>query len=83
VPGSDAEFFGFISGGPFYDVTTRNGANVFTTVDRAVYIAVNVPATYHSDPMPTVSRAIAEVLPAVCSTDPHEPDPAELCTRRP
>jgi hypothetical protein len=83
VPGSDAQLFAFTPGGPYYDVTTQHGANVFTAVDRAVYIAVTVPSKYHSDPMPTVSRAIAKVLPAVCSTDPHEADPAKLCTRRP
>jgi hypothetical protein len=82
VPGSHAEYYRVTTGGPYYDVTTQGGANVFTTVDRAVYIAVTVPAEYHSDPMPTVSRAIAKVLPAVCSTDPDEPDPAKLCTRR-
>jgi hypothetical protein len=82
VPGSSAQLFAFTHGGPFYDVTSSSGANTYTTVDRAIYIAVTVPRKYHSDPMPTLSRAIAKVLPAVCSTDPNEPDPAKLCTRR-
>jgi hypothetical protein len=84
VPGSSAEYISTTgTSGPFYDVTTDDGANVYTSVDRAVYIAVTVPAKYHAAPMPTISRAIAKVLPPVCSTDPNEPDPAKLCTRRP
>jgi hypothetical protein len=84
TPGSTAEFqSGGVASGPYYDVTADNGANVWTTVDRSVYIAVTVPARYQgADVMPTVSRAIAKVLPAVCSTDSAEPDVTKLCTRR-
>lgn len=83
-PGSSVQFqSGGSSRGPYYDVTSAHGANVWTTVDRAVYIAVTVPSKYQGgDVMPTVSRAIAKVLPAVCSTDPQEPDVSKLCTRR-
>ncbi len=82
--GSSAQFqSGGVAGGPYYDVTGAAGANVWTTVDRAVYIAVTVPSKYQGgDVMPTVSRAIAKVLPAVCSTNPQEPDVTTLCTRR-
>jgi hypothetical protein len=84
VPGSSAEFqSGGVASGPFYDVTPGNGADVWTTVDRSVYIEVVVPQHYQgSDVMPAVSKAIAKVLPPVCSTDPNEPDPDKLCTRR-
>lgn len=68
--------------GPYYDVTAVNGAQVYTTVDRAIYISVTVPAKYHAAPMPTISRAIAKVLPAVCTTDPNTTDLSKLCTRR-
>jgi hypothetical protein len=67
-----------------YDVTGDGDANVWTSVDRAVYIAVTIPSKYQgADVMPIVSHAIATVLKPVCSTDQNEPDPAKLCTRRP
>jgi hypothetical protein len=56
---------------------------VWTTVDRGPYISITVPAKYQgSAVLPPLSQAIAKALPAVCSTDPSEPDPAKLCTRR-
>jgi hypothetical protein len=82
VPGDSTQIYGVIAGGPFYDVTSNNGANVYTSIDRAVYIEITVPQKYHSDPIVPVSKAIAKVLPAVCSTDPNEPDVTKLCTRR-
>jgi hypothetical protein len=83
-PGSSTQFVtAGPDAGPFYDVTSSHGANVFTTVDRAAYISVTVPAKYQgANVMPPLSRAIAAALPPVCSTDPNEPDPAKLCTRR-
>jgi hypothetical protein len=69
--------------GPYYDVTSSGDANVWTTVDRGPYIAITVPKDYQgSDVLPPLSRAIAEALPAVCSTDPAAP-PDKRCTRRP
>ena len=66
-PPSTAQYFSATGqGGPFYDVTSSGDANVYTTVDRAVYIAVTIPVSYHAGPLPAVSRAIASVLPAVC-----------------
>jgi hypothetical protein len=83
-PGSAYDFInGGVETGPFYDVTTEHGANVWTTVDRGPYISVAVPAKYQgADVLPPISRAIATSLPAVCSTDSNEPDPDKLCTRR-
>jgi Protein of unknown function (DUF3515) len=84
VPGSATEFLaGGVTGGPFYDVTRRGAANVWTTVDRGPYLSITVPAKYQgADVLPPLSTAIAKALPAVCSTDPNEPDPTKLCTRR-
>jgi hypothetical protein len=84
TPGSSTQFVAAgPDTGPFYDVTTTGGANVFTTVDRAAYISVTVPDKYQGgDVMPPLSRAIAAALPAVCSTLDTEPDPDKLCTRR-
>jgi hypothetical protein len=83
-PGSAAEFqSGGIDTGPYYDVSSSGAANVWTTVDRGPYIAITVPATYQgADVLPPLSRAIADALPAVCSTDPSTPDVSKLCTRR-
>jgi len=84
TPGSSTIFqSGGSESGPFYDVTSSGGANVWTTVDRGPYISVTVPQKYQgSAVIPPLSEAIAKALPAVCSTDPNTPDPAKLCTRR-
>jgi hypothetical protein len=83
-PGSSAEFqSGGIDTGPYYDVTSSAEANVWTTVDRGPYIAITVPATYQgADVLPPLSRAIADALPAVCTTNPNTRDLSRLCTRR-
>ena len=83
-PGSSAEFqSGGVATGPYYDVTAGSGGNLWTTVDRAAYISILVPANYQgADVLPPLSQAIARALPAVCSTDPTTPDPDKLCTRR-
>ena len=82
--GSAAQFFpgGNPKAGPWYDITRSGDANVWTTVDRAVYISIEVPAKYAVAPVVALSTAIAAALPAVCSTDPTTPDVAKLCTRR-
>jgi hypothetical protein len=84
VPGSATEFLaGGVTAGPFYDVTRQGSANVWTTVDRGPYISISVPAKYQgADVLPPLSTAIAKALPAVCTTDPAEPDVTKLCTRR-
>jgi hypothetical protein len=83
-PGSTAQdFTNGPAGGPFYDVTSAGGANVWTTVDRGPYISITVPDAYQGgDVVPPLSLAIAKALPAVCSTDPATPDLGRLCTRR-
>jgi Protein of unknown function (DUF3515) len=84
VPGSSAEFInGGDVAGPYFDVTRGADGNVYTTVDRAPYISITVPTKYQGGTvLPPLSEAIAKALPAVCSTDPNEPDPDKLCTRR-
>ncbi|WP_375479951.1 DUF3515 family protein [uncultured Jatrophihabitans sp.] len=84
VPGSSAKFV--VAGpaaGPWYDVTTAGGGDVFTTVDRAAYISISVPAKYPVvNVMPPLSDAIAKALPAVCDGSGTAADPDDLCTRR-
>jgi hypothetical protein len=84
--GSSAQFFpgGNPSTGPWYDITRSGQANVWTTVDRSVYLSIEVPAKYASGPVVLLSRVIAKALPAVCSTDStkYALHPEKLCTRR-
>ncbi len=86
-PGSSADYISATGqGGPYYDVATGNDANVYTTVDRAVYIELTVPVQYHGAPLAPVSRAIAHVLKPVCvggqpGAGPLPPQ-STLCTRR-
>jgi hypothetical protein len=58
--------------------------NVFTTIDRSVYIEVTVPTAYPQPPLAPLSDAVASVLPAVCAVpEPGRPAPtASLCTHR-
>jgi hypothetical protein len=59
--------------------------NIFTTVDRGVYVEVTVPTGYRQPPLAPLSDAIASVLPAVCTVpEPGQPapPPASLCTHR-
>lgn len=85
VAGSSTDFIaGGNDSGPYYDVTTTGSANVYTTVDRGPYIAITIPSAYQgADYLPPLSQAIAQALPAVCSTDSSTPNPDKLCTRRP
>jgi hypothetical protein len=84
VPGDARELQqGGSPAGPYYDVTGSAAGNVWTTVDRAIYISVTIPSAYQgADIIPVVSRAIRRVLPAVCTTDPNTTDLDKLCTRR-
>jgi Protein of unknown function (DUF3515) len=86
-PGSSTVFPSVTGqGGPFYDVVSHDGSNVWTTVDRAVYVEVAVPAKYNSAPLPAISRAIAKILPAVCiggQASTGATDQSKLCVRRP
>ena len=80
---STAQFFANgPESGPFYVVTTTGDTRVWTTVDRGPYISISVPDDYQgADVIPPISRAIAKVLPPVCSTDPAAPE-NKRCTRR-
>lgn len=68
--------------GPFFDVTHSGNDEVWTVVDRAVYISVSVPVQYASGPVPAIAKAIGRALPPVCSTNYTAPL-AKRCTRRP
>jgi hypothetical protein len=68
--------------GPFFVVTSAGGDEIYTAIDRAVYVSIAVPAQYHSGPLPALARAIGAALPAVCSTEPTSPT-AKKCTHRP
>jgi hypothetical protein len=84
-PGSSEQAFNAGSlAGPFYFVTRRGDANVYTIIDRQPYVAITIPGKYQAGTiLPTLVGAVGKGLPkAVCSTDPNTPDPARLCTRR-
>lgn len=84
-PGSSTDFIqGGREAGPFYDVTSSNGDNVWTTVDRAVYISVSIPSQYQgSDIMPPLSQAIGSALPAVCvAGEASGVQTSQLCAER-
>lgn len=80
TPGSTA----FLPGinGVFYARTDGRKADVYTTVDRAVYVEITVPHTYAAGPLTTLSTAIAKALPPVCVVDPNERQADKLCTHR-
>jgi hypothetical protein len=81
--GSTAQYFtNGPASGPYYDVTSSDGGNVWTTVDRGPYISITVPSAYQgADVVPPLSEAIANALPAVCTTE-ATADVSKLCTRR-
>jgi hypothetical protein len=81
APGSGA--FAPAINGVTYLRNAHGNSNVFTAVDRAVYIEVTVPNTYAGGPLPSISDAITKTLPAVCVVDPNETDASKLCTHRP
>ena len=86
-PGSSKEFFpgGDADRGPFFDVTKDADSDIWTSVDRAVYISVTIPSAYQgSDVMPSLSRAIGTALPAVCAASPATGVARnKLCAERP
>jgi Protein of unknown function (DUF3515) len=61
--------------------------NVYTSVDRAVYIELTFPKKSGSGELPVLAAAIAKALPPVCLPQalPGEtpPPPNRLCTHRP
>lgn len=87
-PGSTEQLFSALgASGPYFLVTRDGNANVYTFVDRAVYVELTVPATYQARPVPPVARALARTLPAVCLPQAAQggaPVPTNrLCTHRP
>ena len=82
-PGSSAQLLSATgSAGPYFAVTRSGDDEVWTVVDRAVYIAIAVPARYASSPVPPLARAISAALPPVCTTDYTAPL-SKRCTRCP
>lgn len=84
VPGSTAEVG--LTGGVYWLRADRDGAQVYTSIDRAVYIEVSVPKGQTYLPLATLGMAITTQLPAVCAVpEPGQPMPADnqLCTHRP
>jgi hypothetical protein len=65
--------------------TSRGDADVFTSIDRAVYVEVSVPRKQSYMPLPTLGTAIAAKLPPMCAVPeegkPQPPDD-KLCTHR-
>jgi len=56
--------------------------HVFTAIDRAAYIEVQVPDFYAQPPLGPLADAIAKALPAVCVVDSTQTDTSKLCTHR-
>lgn len=88
LPGSDALLFQ--AGQPlsvYWLPVNQPTQNIFTTVDRAVFIEVTVPARYRQPPLSPLSDAIASALARTCTvpapgTTSVVPPPSTLCTRR-
>jgi hypothetical protein len=81
APGSSAELV--VAHGVAFMPVQHGDTTVWTTVDRVVYVEVSVPRMYPQQVIAVLADAIVAAMPdAVCSTDPAEPDPDKLCTRR-
>ncbi len=83
-PGSSVNVFSATgTSGPYYIATDGpKHSTVYTTVDRSVYISIEIPAKYKSGPLPALSTDIAAALPPVCTTNNQVKDISKLCTRR-
>lgn len=81
VPGSD-HFTAGINGVFYWVDPDKSKQTVFTVIDRAVYVEVEVPATYAGGPLAAVSDAVAKALPQVCVVD-GSADDSRQCTHRP
>ncbi len=86
-PGSTA---GFVAvgqangtGGVYFDVTSSGGDQIYTSVDRVVYVEISIPPTYHADPLVPLANAIAKAMPPVCVGGQAGNTPSDkLCTHR-
>jgi Protein of unknown function (DUF3515) len=56
---------------------------VYTSIDRAAYVEITVPSSYHQPPLGAIADAISASMKAVCVVDPNETDVTKLCTHRP
>ena len=87
-PGSDVELFGVGQGdhNSLVLATHTKTTDVFTVVDRPVYVSIAVPKSLNRDPVSVLAGLVAQELPSVCdaqaNTGPPVPD-AKLCTHRP
>ena len=71
-----------VNGMVWLKTASSDSANVFTVVDRAVYLDVSVPTEYPQPPLGPITTAIAKALPkAVCVAD-NSRALAQQCTRR-
>lgn len=64
-------------------VTESNGSNVWTVVDRSVFVELTVPAQYQgSAVLPPVADAVHRVLPQPVCVSEDFAHPERMCTRR-
>jgi hypothetical protein len=84
-PGS-GDFAPQVDGVSFLEKDTSDD-NVYTTIDRAVYIELSFPKKSGSGELPLLASAIAKALPPVClpqALPGQTPPPTDrLCTHRP
>ena len=83
TPGSTTP--AILVGDVYWFRTSRGDGDVFTSIDRAVYVEVSVPRKQSYMPLPTLGAAIAAKLPPICAVPeegkPQPPDD-KLCTHR-
>lgn len=88
-PGSSAQFIQIGqangTGGVYFDVVSSGHNQLYTTVDRSVYVEVSVPSQYAAGPVTTLAGVIARTLPPVCvgAVTPGMTDTSKLCAERP
>jgi hypothetical protein len=63
-------------------VTSQGGDQIYTVVDRKVFIELDVPHNYASGPVPPVMDAIRKVLPNPVCVNEDPAHPQHQCTRR-
>jgi hypothetical protein len=72
--------------GVYFLPVRTGGQTVFTAIDRAVYVEVDVPTSYSQPPLGPLATAIAKSLPAVCKPQALAgeipPPTKDLCTHR-